>query len=766
MALTIADLLVRLRGSTAEFDKSMNAAAARLNAVGKSMQATGRTIAMRLGLPLAGVGVAAAKLTADFDTEMSKIVGLVGLPREQVAAWREDIMALGPATGKSMAELGRGMFFVTSAGLRGETALRTLEAAAKGAAAGLGDTETVADAATSAMNAYGESNLSAEQAVATLVATVREGKAEASSIAPALGKVIPIAAELGVSFDQVGASIAAMTRLGLDAQTSTISLRQVLSSLVKPSKQSEDALKGMGTSSAELRSILREEGLIALLFKLKDMMGGNADAMAQVFGNIRALTGVLNLVGQNADKARGIFKSLANTTEKDLNYAFAAFEETVGFKFNQAMAEANVLMLRLGDTILPTLMPMLEQVVEWVQKAAEWFHGLTETQKELVTWLGLATIALGPLLMALGLIAQGIGSVVTVAGGIGTAFATIGPIVGTFVETLSAMAASSVVVSGALVALAGVVGWLVGDFFRPMINEVLGLNEALDLVANKYQDQATGLAENEEAFRSQLDAYTKLRDQLGLIGEEWDVQAEHTEDNARRLSTLTDKVIKLAQEERNLQDTQAEGMTIHEQALDIDARAKAQVADALANLQQQEEAHLATLKEKYDLMSGEDAVAGLQSLVEEFEALKGKVDEVQLADAMNAPMEDLLELAARNKMELPEGVREMAKALGENASPEIQKLIEGWHTFNTDARATGEILDGIFWSRGEQVESTLHGGFKRGIEQGVQDGGVAMDAFVQRLENTTIYIPVQPNLDSWNKAVDDYINGRVPDTSG
>ena len=117
-------------------------------------------------------------------------------------------------------------------------------------------------------------------------------------------------------------------------------------------------------------------------------------------------------------------------------------------------------------------------------------------------------------------------------------------------------------------------------------------------------------------------------------------------------------------------------------------------------------------------------------------------------------------------MELPEGVREMARALGEHASPEIKKLIENWHVFNTDATLTGKVLEGIFWSTGEKAEAALSGGFKNGIEQGITDGGVAMDAFVQRLENDVIYIPVQPNLDAWNKAVDDYVNNRVPDTSG
>ena len=105
----------------------------------------------------------------------------------------------------------------TSAGFEGKEALDVLEASAKAAAAGLGETKQVADAVTSAVNAYGIENLSAARSTDILVATVREGKAEADSIAGALGQVLPAASELGVEFAELGGTIAALTRIGLGA---------------------------------------------------------------------------------------------------------------------------------------------------------------------------------------------------------------------------------------------------------------------------------------------------------------------------------------------------------------------------------------------------------------------------------------------------------------------------------------------------------------------------------------------------------------------
>ena len=103
-------------------------------------------------------------MAADYQSSMQKINGLVGISQKQVNAWSDDILELGKTLPQSPKDLADAMFFITSAGLRGKTALDALKQSAKASAAGLGETKVVADAVTSAMNAYGKKNLSAAQA--------------------------------------------------------------------------------------------------------------------------------------------------------------------------------------------------------------------------------------------------------------------------------------------------------------------------------------------------------------------------------------------------------------------------------------------------------------------------------------------------------------------------------------------------------------------------------------------------------------------------
>lgn len=383
MASAVLTAILKLRDDmTGRLRKVGSAVRAVSRGMVKSFQAVRASVFnIRNALAVIAVG-AAAKMAAQFESSMSQITGLVGIAEDKVADFSEQILDLGAKVGKGPRELADAMFFITSAGLRGAEAMEALDASARAAAAGLGETKNVADAVTSAMNAYGAETLNAEQATAILVATVREGKAGAETIAQALGRVLPVASQLGVSFDQVGASIAAMTRLGLDANESATALRSIMSALLKPSKQGADALEQVGLSFADLRKQMKDEGLLAMLTTLKEKLGDDEEALAKIVPNVRGLTGVLNLVGGEGTKTQEIFASLANTTKNDLAKAFATAAKTSTNQFARAKASAEAFVIRIGNTFLEILGPAMEFIRETFTVLGESLKGLTGDSKD------------------------------------------------------------------------------------------------------------------------------------------------------------------------------------------------------------------------------------------------------------------------------------------------------------------------------------------------------------------------------------------------
>jgi len=397
--------LIAARQDMQKFEQSANRSLrsvnARLRATGETMKKVGRSMTMFLTVPIVGLGVASAKMFTQFESSMSKIIGLVGIAQKQVQEWGGDIIRLAPQLGKAPKELADALFFVTSAGIRGAAAMDVLEVSAKASAAGLGETKIVADLVTSAMNAYGPSVLSAEKATNILVATVREGKAEADALASSMGMVLPISSALEVSFDQVGAAIASMTRTGTNASTASIQLRQILASILKPTDQAREAMKDMGTSAEGLRKSLREDGLIATLSLLKESVGKNDVALAKIFPNIRALSGVLDIVGANMADNVKIFDSLTDATDA-LNRAFEAATNTVQFKWDTAMSAGRTALTEIGRAVTSVMLPTIKKLAEKLIQLTEWFQGLTERQQRLIIKIAGLVAAIGPLVLIVG----------------------------------------------------------------------------------------------------------------------------------------------------------------------------------------------------------------------------------------------------------------------------------------------------------------------------------------------------------------------------
>ncbi len=414
---------------TRQFARGLRASSRQIEQAGRRMESIGRKMTLAVSAPLIGAGVVATKFAVDFDATLSTIIGLVGVAGDQVQEWREQILQLAPAVGKGPQELAEAMFFITSAGLRGAEAMETLTVSAKAAGAGLGDTAQVADAATSAMNAFRSQNLNAGDAVGILVATIREGKLEADSLAGALGQVLPIASKVGITFNEVGAALAGMTRIGLSAELSVTSLKALLTTLDAPATDAQEALAQMGLSVQDLRDQIQSEGLLAVLTTLKETFGDNADAMNAIFGNVRAATGAFALIGDQAEKVKEIFESLRTAGVEDVNRAFEVFAATAKFQLGQALANVKVAAIRLGEVLVPILVPAVKRLGELAGELAEKFRSLSPKMQSVVLITAGLAIVIPPVLIVLGLMATGLAAIGTAAAfaasAAGTAFAFI-----------------------------------------------------------------------------------------------------------------------------------------------------------------------------------------------------------------------------------------------------------------------------------------------------------------------------------------------------
>lgn len=393
-------LRIIVSAETRQLTTGLRTAQARLKTFGNKAKQLGSTLQTRIALPLALAGGAAVKMGMDFDKSMTKIKTLVGVASEEVDAMSSAVKSMATDAGVSSAEAAEAMFFITSAGLRGADAMNVLEMATKASALGLGDTATVADLATSALNAYGIENLNAVKATDILTAAVREGKLEASELSSVMGQVLPVASNMGVKFEEVGAAFAAMSRTGTPAAQAATQLNSILMAIMKPTRQSAEAMKDLGLSSEGLRKQIKDKGLLSVFHTLKEASIDNAKAFEEVFGNMRALKGIMDLTGASADATAGIFERMSNTSGMTAQ-AFETLQNSAEFKLRKSLIQLKNSFTELGGVLLNSIGPAIRKVLGFATNLFKSFNKLDPLTQNLSLSFGALVLVL-PSLISLG----------------------------------------------------------------------------------------------------------------------------------------------------------------------------------------------------------------------------------------------------------------------------------------------------------------------------------------------------------------------------
>tara|TARA_R110002153_G_scaffold81456_1_gene206439 strand:- start:2201 stop:4378 length:2178 start_codon:yes stop_codon:yes gene_type:complete len=501
---------LRLDLQLAGFKQASN----KLKQFGDKMKSVGSSLSA-ISLPLALAGGAAIKMGANFDKSMTKITTLVGIAGKEVDKVRDSVIKMATDTGTSASEAADALFFITSAGIELDDAMIVLEKSLKASAIGLGDVSTVADSATSAMNAYGKGALSAEMATDVLTNTVRLGKLSSEELAQAIGQVIPIASNLGVEFHEVGATLAAMSRTGTNAATASMQLKNILMSILKPSKEGADQLKELGLSSQMLREQIKDKGLLDVLTTLKEKFGENDDAQAKVFGGARALMGVMDLLGKGFEDTTVIFDGMS----KSANITSDAYKElgkSAEFKLRKSMQKISKSFTEIGGILLEKLIPFIELITNGISTLSTKFKNLDGTTQSIIIGFGLFVTAIGPILLAVGTLTSVIG---IMASGFATLKIALIAVKGGFAKLTIVMMANPFIAIGTAFAI--LIGYVItmGNKMAPLISKWQTFKNILKSGGNYAKFATLQLIDQNAALKKQKEETDKTNQELAKLGD-------------------------------------------------------------------------------------------------------------------------------------------------------------------------------------------------------------------------------------------------------
>lgn len=277
---------------------------------------------------------------------ISTIAGPTGGSIEQLGA---EVRRLSDEFGRPITDVALGQYELLSNQI-GNAAQSTqvLTAALKLSNVTGATTAQSVNAISSVINSYNLSAAEAEEISGKLFRAVDLGRFTLDQVADSMGRVTVTASQLGVSIDEVLASLATLTITGVPADEAMTLLSNTMRGLLKPTDATKDAFRQLGVANAEAG--IQAFGLLGFLEKLTEVGGDTASEITQMTENIRVARGVIGLTGDQADRAAESLRNIKEAGAEVLNQKNEIIIQTNAKQVQTEMNQvANLFIVDIGQ---------------------------------------------------------------------------------------------------------------------------------------------------------------------------------------------------------------------------------------------------------------------------------------------------------------------------------------------------------------------------------------------------------------------------------
>jgi len=336
--------------------------------------------------------------TLDFDLALRQIASISETARSNLDSLRASIINTSPEFGTTT-QVAQGLYAVLQSGLivndNLNSSLKLTEQAAKLATAGLTSNAVAAKILTQSLNAYGQTADQAGRFSDILFKAVELGQFSFEELASQIGPVLPIARALGVSFADVNAALAVLSQAGFSAAEGATALRGSLINTINEAAK----FRAVGIN---VSAVIGQQGLYGFFRRLADVTGLNQEKLKALIPDTRAVSAVLSILSQDADKVSKVFGDV-NSAAGVVDVAF----QQIRLSARQSISELIASLDRLGQTASgPLLIPLISSLKAAVT-VIDFLTELTQRASAGLLVLGAAfTTAFGGVQVLLGLVAE------------------------------------------------------------------------------------------------------------------------------------------------------------------------------------------------------------------------------------------------------------------------------------------------------------------------------------------------------------------------
>lgn len=381
------------------------AAGDKFEKAGDSITNAGKQISVA-SAAVTGLGVAAVKTAADFDSAMANVAAISGATGVDLQALRDKAREMGEKTKFSASEAADAMSYMAMAGWKTGDMLSGIEGIMHLAAASGEDLATTSDIVTDALTAFGLTAEDSAHFADILAAASSNANTNVSMMGETFKYCAPVAGALGYSAEDVAEAIGLMGNAGIKSTQAGTALRTMMTKLQGELKLSGEALGEVTIQTANADGSMRElsDILADCRTAFSKMSESEAAAAAETLVGKNAMSGFLALMNSapgDIDKLRNAIENCDGSAED----MAAIMQDNLNGQLTILKSQLEELAISFGEM----LMPVIRKVVTAVQGFVDELNNMDEAQRKTIISIGLVIAALGPFLVILGTVISTVG---------------------------------------------------------------------------------------------------------------------------------------------------------------------------------------------------------------------------------------------------------------------------------------------------------------------------------------------------------------------
>lgn len=469
---------------------ALDATGSKLEKVGGAITGAGQKM-MGVTTVVAGVGAAAVKTTADFDSSMSNVAAISGATGDDIDKLRGKAREMGAQTKFSASEAADAMSYMAMAGWKTNDMLDGIDGVMNLAAASGEDLATTSDIVTDALTAFGLKAEDSGHFADILAAASSNANTNVSMMGETFKYAAPVAGALGFSAEDTAEAIGLMANAGIKSSQAGTSLRSIMNELAGAAKDGGLAIGDTTVAVTNADGSMRD--LSDILADCRGAFSNLSEAeqasTAKSIAGKNAMSGFLALMNASqgdVDKLSSAIDSCSDTFVKTTDGAIipmsqaleegkkwteeyqgesarmaAVMQDNLGGQLTILKSQLEELAISFGEILMPTVRNIVSAVQGFVDK----LNGMSDAQKRTITTIAIIVAAIGPVLIVIGTVITKIGACMKA---VSMLMGTVGKLKVALASGQGALGslgtALTTIGAGPIIAVIAAIGLLIGAF--------------------------------------------------------------------------------------------------------------------------------------------------------------------------------------------------------------------------------------------------------------------------------------------------------------